>query len=159
MVKSASFCILLTHITSFDIFRNFIKETERWTIFGKGVPGRREKLRKNVARKSHGTGPTHHGRTTRDRHNWPGNQVARPGRATWHDRAMWHGGAVPCGTPVPLVRCSGDSFGRFLARSPRAYGHDRATPVPRRDLKALSGLFQGGEFFSSSFSFSFQKRF
>ena len=146
MVKSASFCKLLTHITSFDIFRNFIKETERWTIFGKGVPGRREKLRKNVARKSHGTGPMHHGRTTRDRHNWPGNQVARPGRATWHDRAMWH----------PRATCAmlGWFFWQIFGTVTPCLWARPCHPRSASRLKSSLGAVSGGEF---SFSFSIPK--
>ena len=34
-VKSVSFSALFTHITSFDIFRNFIEETERWITFSR----------------------------------------------------------------------------------------------------------------------------
>ena len=40
-----------------------------------------------------------HGRAPRTQHDRPAREVARPGRAGWHDRASWHGRARPgrCG--------------------------------------------------------------
>jgi len=50
-------------------------------------------------------------------HARPASNVARPGRACWHDRATWHGLAVPHGTAVPCVPSTpgcGFAFSLFL---------------------------------------------
>jgi len=119
-VKSASFSILFTHIASFDIFRNFVEETERWTTFSrKEYQGGEFKPRKSVARKSGGIEHTQHNRTHGKSAKQATSQVARPGHATCQDRAkwlaraawpvlgwflaeLWHGYPVPPGTTVPL---------------------------------------------------------
>jgi len=47
----------------------------------------------------------------------PASDLARPGRAMWHDCARWHGLPVPLGMAVPrLVRvgCAGVRFFGFL---------------------------------------------
>ena len=48
-------------------------------------------------RAKHGRAPRPHGRAPRTRHDQPARQLARAGRAWWHDRATWHGLAVPLG--------------------------------------------------------------
>ena len=73
-------------------------------------------------------------------------------RATWNDRATWHGVAVPRGVGTARLGCFPWPIS-VLARLARASGHDRATPVPRRDLKVLPGLFQGEAVFTPFFSF------
>ena len=42
-------------------------------------------------------------RRTKNWHGRPASDLARPGRARWHDRAKWHGLPVPHGTAVPCV--------------------------------------------------------
>ena len=76
--------------------------------------------------------------------------MARSDRATGHDRATWHGVAVPRGVGTARLGCFPWPIS-VLARLARASGHDRATPVPRRDLKVLSGLFQGEAVFIQFF--------
>jgi len=57
---------------------------------------------------------------------------------------------MPSGTPVPLVLFWGIS-GNVLAWSHRAFGHDRANPVPHRGLNFSFGVI----FFYIEFLFSF----
>ena len=68
------------------------------------------------------------------------------------DRATWHGVAVPRGVGTARLGCFPWPIS-VLARLARASGHDRATPVPRRDLKVLPRLFQWDGDFISVFSF------